>query len=79
MSEIILIIKIINHQSLETSFDESFKVTSAPFFIPDFNLLSCELKQNKIVGRAVANSYDDIPNISQFLVKNLKSFPLLLQ
>ena len=26
-----------------TTFDEIFKVTSAPFFIPDFNLLSCEL------------------------------------
>ena len=26
-----------------TTFDESFKVTSVPFFIPDFNLLSCEL------------------------------------
>ena len=24
--------------------DERFKVTSVPFFIPDFNLLSCELK-----------------------------------
>ena len=31
--------------SLESprTFDESFKVTSVPFFIPDFNLLSCEL------------------------------------
>ena len=26
-----------------TTFDESFKVTSEPFLIPDFNLLSCEL------------------------------------
>ena len=26
-----------------TPFDKSFKVTSVPFFIPDFNLLSCEL------------------------------------
>ena len=24
-------------------FDERFKVTSVPFFIPDFSLLSCEL------------------------------------
>ena len=32
--------------SLETliTFDERFKVTSVPFFIPDFNLLSCELE-----------------------------------
>ena len=31
--------------SLESpaTFDESFKVASAPFFIPDFNLLSCKL------------------------------------
>ena len=26
-----------------TTSDESFKVISVPFFIPDFNLLSCEL------------------------------------
>ena len=26
-----------------TTFDEIFKVTSAPFFIPDFKLLSWEL------------------------------------
>ena len=26
-----------------TAFAESFKVTSAPFFVPDLNLLSCEL------------------------------------
>ena len=25
------------------TFDESFKVTSVPFFVPDFNLLSSEL------------------------------------
>ena len=32
-------------KSLEppAAFDESFKVISVPFFIPDFNLLSCEL------------------------------------
>ena len=27
-----------------TKFDEKFKVTSVPFFIPAFNLLSCELE-----------------------------------
>ena len=26
-----------------TTFDEIFKITSVPFYIPDFNLLSCEL------------------------------------
>ena len=25
------------------TFDDRFKVTSAKFFVPDFNLLSCEL------------------------------------
>ena len=43
MQEIVVIIRI-----TETTFDEFFKVTSVPFFIPDFSLLSCELalKQN---------------------------------
>ena len=33
------------HASLESpaAFDESFKVISRPFIIPDFNLLSCKL------------------------------------
>ena len=26
-----------------TTFDGRFKITSVPFFIPDFKLLSCEL------------------------------------
>ena len=30
-------------ESLATTFDESLKVTSVAFFIPDFNLLSREL------------------------------------
>ena len=30
-------------KELPITFDEGFKVTSAPFFIPDFNLLSFEL------------------------------------
>ena len=29
--------------------DESLKVTSVPFFIPDFNLLSCELDNTDII------------------------------
>ena len=34
------------YSSLEppATFDENFKVASVPFFIPDFNLLSCELE-----------------------------------
>ena len=27
----------------QIKFDERFKVTSVPFFVPDFNLLCCEL------------------------------------
>ena len=28
---------------LSITFDKMFKITSVPFLIPDFNLLSCEL------------------------------------
>ena len=33
-----------------TTFNEIFKVTSIPFFIPDFNYLSCELDCYKSVN-----------------------------
>ena len=35
--------KLFSSLESPTAFDKSFKVTSVPFFIPDFNLLSCEL------------------------------------
>ena len=35
--------KLFSSLELSTTFDEIFKVTLIPFFIPDFNLLSCEL------------------------------------
>ena len=35
--------KLFSSLELLTTFDESFKVTSIPFFIHDFNSLSCEL------------------------------------
>ena len=35
--------KLFSSLESPTTFDEIFKVTSVPFFIPDFNLLSCEL------------------------------------
>ena len=35
--------KLVSALELPITFDERFKVTSVPFFIPDFNLLSCEL------------------------------------
>ena len=35
--------KLISSWESLTTFDEIFKVTSVPLFIPNFNLLSCEL------------------------------------
>ena len=35
--------KLFSLLELPTRFDEIFRVTSAPFFSPDFNLLNCEL------------------------------------
>ena len=35
--------KLFSSLESPTTFDENLKVTSVPFFIPDFNLLSCEL------------------------------------
>ena len=35
--------KLVSSPELRATFDERFKVTAAPFFIPDFILLSCEL------------------------------------
>ena len=35
--------KLVSSLDSPTAFDERFKVTSVPFFIPDFNLLSCKL------------------------------------
>ena len=35
--------KLVSSLELPTTFDERFKVTLVPFFIPEFTLLSCEL------------------------------------
>ena len=35
--------KLVSLLKLPIAFYEGFKVASIPFFIPDFNLLSCEL------------------------------------
>ena len=35
--------KLVSTLESPTTFDEKFKVTPVPYFIPDFNLLSCEL------------------------------------
>ena len=72
--------KLFSSLESPTRFDESFKVTSVPFFIPSLNLLRCEiesfyidiiLKQNKL--------WNTFTILSQFIVKNLKWLLLLLQ
>ena len=35
--------KLVSSLEFPIKFDERIKVTSVPFFVPDFNLLSCEL------------------------------------
>ena len=49
------------YSSLEppATFDENFKVASVPFFIPDFNLLSCELENftYKVLHRVILYWY----------------------
>ena len=35
--------KLVSSLESPNTFEERFKVTSVPFFIPDFNLLSCKL------------------------------------
>ena len=43
-----------------TTFDESFKVTSVPSFIADFNLLSCELDNLFCLKCYIESFYIDI-------------------
>ena len=52
-----------------TTFDERFKVTSVPFFISDFNLLSCEL-DNLHLKFYIESFYIDI-------ILKLKKFTIL--
>ena len=42
---------LISSLELPITFDERFKVTLVLFFIPDFNLLSCEL--DKFIGKVL--------------------------
>ena len=37
--------KLVSSLELPITFDESFKVTSGPIFIPDFDLLACKDRQ----------------------------------
>ena len=69
---------------LPIAFDEIFKVTSVPCFIPDFNLSSFELDNFAFKVLCLMLSHlilkkDKITILSQPLVKNLKWFLLLLQ
>ena len=69
---------------LPIAFDERFKVTSVPCFIPDFNLSSFELDNFAFKVLCLMLSHlilkkDKITILSQPLVKNLKWFLLLLQ
>ena len=38
-----LCVKLFSSLESPTTHEEIFRITSVPFFIPDFNLLSCEL------------------------------------
>ena len=58
-----------------TTFDEVFKVTSVPFFIPSFNLLSCEFTILRL--KFYIQSF--YTNIILEQNKNLKWFLPLLQ
>ena len=40
---LLVIIYVEKYVIVGITLDEKFKATSMPFFIPDFNLLSCEL------------------------------------
>ena len=42
--------KLFSTLESSTTFDESSKITSVPFFIPDFTLLSCELDNVTFIG-----------------------------
>ena len=50
--------KLISSLESSTTFDESFKVASVPFWIPDFNLISCEL-ENLPVKSYIESFYVD--------------------
>ena len=45
---------------LPTTFEKAFKVISVPFFIPDFNLLSCELETFMRLECYIESFYTDI-------------------
>ena len=52
--------KSVSLLELSITFDERFKVPSAPFFIPDFNLLSCKLNNFtlKVLYQVILDLYN---------------------
>ena len=77
--------KLFSSVESPTTFDESFKVTSAPVFIPGLNLLRFKLNNFTFIVLYTESFYIDIilkqnktTILSQLLVKNLKWFLLLL-
>ena len=59
-----------------TTFAERSEVTLVPFFIADFNLLSCEL--DHFTFKVLKQKKKKITILLQFLAKNVKLFLLLL-
>ena len=77
--------KLFSSLESPTTFAESFENTSVQFFIPDFNLLSCEI-DNFTLKYYIESFCTDIilkqnkfKMLSPFLVRNVKRFLLLLQ
>ena len=76
---------IVYVENFSFKFDETFKVTSVPFFIPGFNSLSCELV-NLYLKYHIESFENNIilkqnrfTILSQFLEKNLNWFLSVLQ
>ena len=69
--------KLASSLELPITFAERCKVTSVPFCIPGFNLLSCEL-DNFTFHTDITLKLNKMIILRQFLVKILKRFILLL-
>ena len=69
--------KLASSLELPITFAERCKVTSVPFCIPGFNLLSCEL-DNFTFYTDITLKLNKMIILRQFLVKILKRFILLL-
>ena len=67
--------KLVSSLESAITFGERFKVTSIPFFIPDFNQLSCELENVSVYGLSfikLSNAFvfpDPEPQINDILYR----------